>query len=255
MRFIKRMRPPLRWQFGLLSVSGLLMLIIASCQGEQPIQYLMEVTREVTVVVVITATPSSPQPETPEVTVPIPVTPEPVLPTPTAEATTEQTSTDPFPAPIVSEIIVAEQVFERGRMFYLQPSGEIWVLENGSSGEDEFSGSWTPQDDTWQEGMPEFDPAITAPEGLFQPERGFGKLWRENPSIQEALGWALEAEYGHVTEYSYTYGGQVNSQATYVQGPGTHTIRSREGDTFVFYEADATWERIEAEAPEQTPAG
>ena len=40
----------------------------------------------------------------------------------------------------------------------------------------------------------EFDPAITPPSGLRQPERGFGKVWREHPDLREQLGWALEKE-------------------------------------------------------------
>jgi len=89
--------------------------------------------------------------------------------------------------------------------------------------------------------MPEFDPNIEAPTGLFQPERGFGKLWRENVEVGDGLGWALEAEQGHVTTYSYVYGGEINDNNVYVQGPGYHTIDSIHGGTFIFDESNSTW--------------
>ena len=55
-------------------------------------------------------------------------------------------------------------------------------------------GEWQRFEDTWSEDLPESDPDIVAPEGLFQPIRGFGKVWRENLEVRERLGWALGVE-------------------------------------------------------------
>ena len=51
-------------------------------------------------------------------------------------------------------------------------------------------------DDFWAPGEPESDPALVPPAGLYQPVRGFGKLWRDNESVRERLGWALAPEQG-----------------------------------------------------------
>jgi hypothetical protein len=37
----------------------------------------------------------------------------------------------------------------------------------------------------------------TAPDGLLQPVRGFGKIWVENQQIQEQLGWAIAEEQAY----------------------------------------------------------
>ena len=37
---------------------------------------------------------------------------------------------------------------------------------------------------------------IAPPEGRYQPIRGFGKVWRENPQVREQLGWAIAPEQG-----------------------------------------------------------
>lgn len=226
---------PSRMSLRLFPLGILTLALVAACQGPPPTQYLLEVTREVTRIVIVTATPegaggaivtgptATPQPTT---------TPAPgVTPSPT---------TDPFPTPVSEQIIVAEQLFQNGRMFYLQPIDRIWVMIEG---DDENSGIWRQYPDTWEEGMPESDPSIEPPEDLYQPVRGFGKLWRENPDVREELGWATTTEFGHVTQYQYYAGGQVTAEGEYVTGPGEHTLRSHfdDRDTFIFDEADGTW--------------
>lgn len=49
-------------------------------------------------------------------------------------------------------------------------------------------------DDTWREGDKVSD-NLTPPDiGLYEPIRGFGKVWREQPQIRDAIGWAWERE-------------------------------------------------------------
>jgi hypothetical protein len=221
---------------------GFVLLMIAACQGPPPTEYLLEVTREVTRVVVVTGTPldgtAVAAGETPI------ATPTP----PPAQGTTSPVASptvDPFPTPVVEQIIVSEEIFENGRMFYLQPNLEIWVMVNGTG---ENGGQWMIYEDNWEEGSLEFDPNIEAPAGLFQPERGFGKLWRENEDVREALGWALGPEQGHVTDYTFVFGGEVNADNEYIPGPGYHTLRSFEGTTFIFDTSDMTWRRAQDSA-------
>ncbi|MBN1994304.1 MAG: hypothetical protein JW953_16520 [Anaerolineae bacterium] len=88
---------------------------------------------------------------------------------------------------VALETVAAEQRFENGFMIWLQDldGGTILVFYNEGR-TDSFA-------DTWQAGQPESDPNITPPGGLYQPMRGFGKVWREN-NLRDSLGWAVEEE-------------------------------------------------------------
>ena len=48
--------------------------------------------------------------------------------------------------------------------------------------------------DTWDASQASNDPSIAPPSGRFQPERGIGKLWREQSGVHSKLGWAYEPE-------------------------------------------------------------
>ncbi len=150
-----------------------------------------------------------------------------------------------FPTPLVSQIQVAEQVFQGGRMFWLQPNQEIWVMVNAAGATDH--GEWLTFPDMFVEGELEVDPDITPPVDGIQPRRGFGKLWRENLEIRDALGWGITQEFGLVTTYEYRPGGFLNSDGEYVAGPGTHLLTSLGNETFAFDESDLTWRLVERE--------
>ncbi len=185
-----------------------------------------------------------------------PVTPPPGAPTETppeaAEATAEVTiegfptplpTANPMPTAVVSQIQVAEQVFEHGRMFWLQPVREIWVMVNAPDATDH--GDWWIFEDTFEEGEPEIDPEVTPPADLIQPRRGFGKLWRENEEVRDALGWGVTPEFGFVTRYEYRPGGYLDANGEYVPGPGVHVLVSLGNETFAFDEATMTWRLVE----------
>jgi hypothetical protein len=79
-----------------------------------------------------------------------------------------------------------EQAFQNGLMFWRQDTRLIYVLNN--------NGTWQSYNDTWNPPEREWDPGIVAPAGLWQPKRGFGKVWRDNPSVRSALGWGTMEE-------------------------------------------------------------
>ena len=83
---------------------------------------------------------------------------------------------------------MVQQNFEHGIMVWIphQTGGTILVLYDGGR-----IGTFT---DTWTEGQPESDPSIVPPADLFAPRRGFGKVWREQPGVRDALGWAFFPE-------------------------------------------------------------
>ncbi|MBZ0298639.1 MAG: hypothetical protein K8J31_02815 [Anaerolineae bacterium] len=206
---------------------ALLVLLAAACQGPPPTQ----------IILVVTATPleqtadqtAEPQAAmTAEATATDEPTTVPATPTPAVSPTT-----DSIPTPTVTQIQAAEQVFEHGRMFWLQPTGQIWVMIV----EGEGKGEWRIYEDTYVDSEPEFDPDITPPDGLDQPRRGFGKLWRDNPDIREALGWAITPEFGFVTRYEYHPGGTIDTPE-----PGYHVLSSLYEEQFRFNEADQTWQ-------------
>jgi len=227
-----------RFSIVILALFGLLV----ACQSSRPTQYVVEVTKEVTVVVFVTPTPGGISPTTtiqaestsPDATAPTLTT----IISPTSVITP---TLDPFPTPINEQIIVSEELFEHGRMFWLQPNRQIWVMIYG---DDTNSGRWMIRNDIFIDGMLESAPDITPPAtGLYQPIRGFGKLWREDQEIRDLLGWATDSEYGHVTTYQYFAGGTVTPDGVYIPGPGYHTLRSRYGGTYTFDEASWTWQR------------
>lgn len=81
----------------------------------------------------------------------------------------------------------AMQPFEHGTMLWREDVRQIYVLPDVAQ--------WTQHEDAWAEGQPE--PSVKAPQGLYAPVRGFGKLWREQlGSSESALGWATAPERG-----------------------------------------------------------
>lgn len=89
------------------------------------------------------------------------------------------------PAPTAS----AAQVFERGMMVYVAGSpGTIYSLSN--------DGTFRRFNDTFAAGIDPESGGELPPPGLIEPVRGFGKVWRANPDVRAALGWALVPEAG-----------------------------------------------------------
>jgi hypothetical protein len=139
---------------------------------------------------------------------------------------------------------LAEQVFERGRMLWLQPLRQIWVLVGDEI--DPMAGTWQCYLDEFAEGQPERDPALDPPQGITtasrlegaipsQPIRGFGKIWRENTALREALGWAITPETLYTTRYEYLAGGQLQN-GEYQAAEGQYRIESFYQHTLVFSE-------------------
>jgi hypothetical protein len=100
---------------------------------------------------------------------------------------------------------IAQQNFQRGYMFWISTSKTIWVLTK--TNEKDNSGVWTVFPDTFVDGEAETDPAIVPPSAaLYQPRRGFGKVWRKQTGVSEALGWGTTPEFEVTTPISYLSG-------------------------------------------------
>ena len=102
---------------------------------------------------------------------------------------------------------MATQPFERGAMTWVEGldggMGHIWVVYY-----DNTRGSlvWQNFPDTWTEGQP-VSGGEGAPAGLYEPIRGFGKLWRENAAVRNTLGWAVAPETAEIGHLQYFRGG------------------------------------------------
>jgi len=96
------------------------------------------------------------------------------------------------------------QAFGGGYMIWLEGNRTIYVLYAG--------GRYESYADDFHEGDPESDPSIVSPEGLLQPVRGFGLVWRTYPAVRDGLGWALAPEEGFQGwSQSYSGSGMHNS--------------------------------------------
>jgi len=151
-----------------------------------------------------------------------PSPPPPTVAVPLASATPRP---DIFPTNVTAVLDIAEQVFQHGRMFWLRHNRQIWVMVDDP--DPNFpGGDWYCFNDTFLEGEPETDPSLVPPaDNLIQPRRGFGKIWRTHPDIQNGMGWAITPEFELTSPYTYI-------------GPGEHRLTTLYGESISFYEQD-----------------
>lgn len=135
----------------------------------------------------------------------------------------------PQPNTLSTVVQAASQTFERGTMLWVQgPINYIYVLYN--------TGTYQRFADTWVDGslVPISSPP---PPGLYEPVRGFGKVWRENPAVNAGLGWGLGFEIASVAaRQDFQLGTMLALQLrgdtlvlTYTVDPTTGTWRAYPG--------------------------
>lgn len=98
------------------------------------------------------------------------------------------------PRPVQNSLASGHDL-QGGRAYWYQNSplpdigqGIIFVIYN--------DGTWQAFSDTFNADIhPIRDENLHPPEGLFQPERGIGLVWRSNPEVRDKLVWAYEPEY------------------------------------------------------------
>jgi hypothetical protein len=218
-----------------------LVLVLVACGDNPP---------PTQIVIVISPTPEMTASETPPDNTAIPTAAPTAQPTvqPTTAPTVSSTSTpepertplptatdrpEIFPTDVIAKVQIAEQVFEHGRMFWIRHNQQIWVME--ASAEDPNGGDWFCYNDTFVEGEQEVDPTLIPPDSMYQPRRGFGKLWRNHPEIRDILGWAVTPEFELTSNYRYIAGGEVQD-GQYLPGPGEHRLTTLYNESISFYE-------------------
>ena len=81
----------------------------------------------------------------------------------------------------------------------------VWVSQFGQGGNRVIyalykNGTYQRYDDTWVENVDPESTGETAPAGKLTPVRGFGKVWHNNATVKNGLGWALNSEVGTTGE-------------------------------------------------------
>jgi len=123
-------------------------------------------------------------------------------------------------------IPLAEQWFERGLMIW---TGQTFNTRIYSIRTTPLPVIWAGYADRWAPWEPE-SANLTPPPGLLEPKRGFGKVWREEPGVREALGWATTPERGDVgIVQTYTGGAAI-----YMPGINTVYLLGPNGQTWAF---------------------
>ena len=94
--------------------------------------------------------------------------------------------------PITFQLNGAYQVFERGIMIWMdEDPSRIYALYS--------NGTYQQFADTFDEAVDPDSGGETPPEGLREPTRGFGKVWRTFSTAKSNLGWALTLEIADLT--------------------------------------------------------
>ena len=123
----------------------------------------------------------------------------------------------------------AEQSFEHGFMIWIAGEDRICVLFDDGN-----LPNWNAYIDEWDPVEPEVDLALEPPAGMYQPVRGFGLIWRDQPTIQERLGWATGGEVAFETALQRTSYAKYNE--TY--------IRASDGDIWHLKAERSGWDKI-----------
>ena len=119
-------------------------------------------------------------------------------------------------------------------MIWDSSTGQIYVLAEPDA--------WQAFEDTWvEDAAPPYDPSLPAPPQ--QPQRGFGKVWREQlGGPQASIGWAVENERpvdGWRQRFEHGWLFWTDAVLAGAKSPGT---------AYLLYD-DGTWQTASAPAP------
>jgi hypothetical protein len=129
--------------------------------------------------------------------------------------------------PVISTEV--QQLFEHGLMIWVQSEARVYVLFNDSQ-----QPAWAAYPDEFKDGDPESDPSLTPPQGLSQPIRGFGLVWRTRERVRSRLGWATGPEIA--------FDGTVQGDAS-VEG-GTFYMRNKDANILALSANGESWNLI-----------
>jgi hypothetical protein len=97
---------------------------------------------------------------------------------------------------------IVQEDFQRGFMYWISTQKNIWVLIKQNP--DDTSGEWRVYQDTFRDGEQEIDQSMVPPSAnLYQPRRGFGKIWRQPTNLFQQIGWGTTPEFEISTPIGY----------------------------------------------------
>jgi hypothetical protein len=115
------------------------------------------------------------------------------------------------------------QPFERGLMLWFQEGGRTYVLRDDGS----LFKPFAQVRDLQGLPMPEADPELAPPPGLYQPVHGFALFWRGlvpgHEWVRQELGWATAEETGYSAFWQCNTG-EGNLARCYFNGPRDEVI-------------------------------
>jgi hypothetical protein len=119
--------------------------------------------------------------------------------------------------PLTQQVVpAAYQTFQNGTMVWRADTREIYVLYNDTT--------YDIYPDTWTDGEPL--PVETPPNGLIQPQRGFGKVWETRSGVKDRLGWAtsIESSYSTTIETTNESNGRFPASGIYFRFPNGQVV-------------------------------
>lgn len=219
------------------------------------------------IVIVVTATPTNTQaanllptnPPAPPTLLPInptaitqppnnPTIQPPNNPTATlARATSTSIVSAPIPTPYNNNVPGYFGPHQNGFFIYISDRKEIWAFMGPGSAPVVTptksptsipipNGQWLKFPDTFSASDPQSDPSIVEPPGLLQPKGGFGKVWRANPNVRAALGWATDWERPYIVNITDFYTRLNNALVL------QHVVTTPDGTNYFVDESKGTWE-------------
>ncbi len=105
----------------------------------------------------------------------------------------------------VEKVFTAWQPFQGGVMMWFQDTRQIWVFTNTDSRVTVYPDLWNGSSTV----------NVTAPVGLFTPQRGFGAIWQALGGSSGLLRWAMSPEVGYDSGARRVVGSELQ-----IDGPG-----------------------------------
>lgn len=162
-------------------------------------------------------------------------TPVPLFPSDALQATLAAL---PPATPDVAIYSSVFQSFQGGAMMYIAELRQIWVLVEtpGKRG-----GPYYRFDDLFVQGDTEEIAGLSVPEGLLQPHRGFGRIWREQPGLRAQLGWATDYEVPFSMRVARVTSGAFDALGNFVVGKGLWMMTLHDNSIVYVNEVTNTW--------------
>jgi hypothetical protein len=120
------------------------------------------------------------------------------------------------PEPVVVVDAVGQD-FQGGRVYRYAPApgnpdqrSTVFVIYNNET--------WETRVDQFVPGDPTSGPNFIPPAGLFLPSGAIGKVWRDNPTVRQTLGWAVGPEQPFTGRYQNPQGDSHNIYVDHGKG-------------------------------------